>query len=95
MKVFLISFFCTCFLYGVYNFLFVPEIIYHNHLITVNSGDTLWDIADRHAEKKEDIREVVFRIVQVNSLQNKYIYPGQVLKIPMRKTESDMLFVKK
>lgn len=49
----------------------------------VATGDSVWSIASKLTTDKEDIRELIYAIRQVNSLsQNAEIHPGQVLKIP-------------
>lgn len=60
------------------------EPVYRNYTVIVASGDTMWDIAGRCTGAKEDIREVIFRIKQENGLKTSHVYPGQVLKIPLR-----------
>ena len=50
--------------------------------ITVKSGDTLWSIADEYCENKRDIRDMICRIKQVNSLSSADLYVGQTLEIP-------------
>lgn len=94
MKNFLTALICTFVICGTYNFLFVEKPIYTNKYIRVYTGDTLWDIAARHTEEDEDIREVIFRIAEVNRLDNKNLYPGQILQIPVR-SENNQLLVKK
>ncbi|MFZ5824410.1 MAG: LysM peptidoglycan-binding domain-containing protein [Bacillota bacterium] len=47
----------------------------------VAPGDTLWEIAARHAGRK-DVREVIYLIEQANELKSSAIQPGQVLFIP-------------
>jgi LysM repeat protein len=49
---------------------------------TVQSGDTLWDIATTHTPKGEDVRVVVADIRVANDLGSSVIVPGQVLRIP-------------
>lgn len=54
--------------------------------VYVQPGDTVWKIAANYVTAKEDIREKVFIIRQVNKLNNNaQIYPGQILKIPVNK----------
>lgn len=48
---------------------------------TVVAGDTLWEIAARHAGRK-DVREVIYQIERANDLKSAAIQPGQVLYIP-------------
>jgi LysM repeat protein len=47
----------------------------------VQSGDTLWSIANSVAGD-EDVRAVVDRIQQVNGLSGSALEPGQVLHLP-------------
>lgn len=52
--------------------------------VSVQQGDTLWNLASLSAETDRDIRSVVQDIIESNHLQdNADIYPGQVLKIPV------------
>lgn len=51
----------------------------------VKSGDSVWNIAAKYVTNKDDIRELTQAINQLNGLQkNSQIFPGQVLKIPIR-----------
>lgn len=51
----------------------------------VKYGDSVWNIAAKYVTDKDDIRELTQAINQVNGLQkNSQIFPGQVLKIPIR-----------
>ena len=60
-----------------------PNVVY-----TVKSGDTLWDIARRYLGSwtKYNI------LMSLNNLQNEKIYPGQILKIPL-KTQNNVYIV--
>lgn len=69
--------------------LFADEPVYKYHHVKVGCGDTLWDIASRSAAQDEDVREVVFRICKVNELNDKHVYPGQVLKVPVAIQNAD------
>jgi LysM repeat protein len=52
-------------------------------VIQVQSGDTVWKIAAEHSTERQDIREVVAVIRQLNQLDyNGRIQPGQSLKVP-------------
>lgn len=48
----------------------------------VQSGDTLWGIAERIAEPGEDIRAVIHDLRQTNDLPNSVIVVGQTLLVP-------------
>lgn len=52
--------------------------------VTVRLGDTLWDLAERHAAPGTDLREAVFAIKRANGLRTSILQPGQVLVIPVR-----------
>ncbi|MCA0757946.1 LysM peptidoglycan-binding domain-containing protein [Paenibacillus sp. N4] len=51
-------------------------------IVTVSSGDTLWDIAKRYVEGKDDTRFVIYMIKKRNELKDANIKPGQKLIIP-------------
>lgn len=53
--------------------------------IQVRTGDSVWSIASKYVTAHDDIRELTYAINQLNGLQrNGQIFPGQVLKIPLR-----------
>lgn len=53
--------------------------------VRVLAGDSVWSIASKFVTNKEDVRELITAIRQVNGLSASVdIYPGQVLKIPLR-----------
>lgn len=50
----------------------------------VRSGETIWSIAGIYADKQIlYFNEFVWTINQANPKQGKYIYPGQIIKIPL------------
>jgi LysM repeat protein len=49
---------------------------------TVESGDTLWEIAEGLTPAGDDIRGTVLDIKQLNDLDSSLIVPGQVLVVP-------------
>jgi hypothetical protein len=51
--------------------------------ITINSGDTIWNIAKEYRAENQDIRELVYLIIEVNDIENSIIYEGQEIKIPI------------
>ena len=52
--------------------------------VHVNSGDTLWSLINENGTSAEtDTRKLVYEVCQLNHIDNKVIYPGQVIKIPI------------
>ena len=93
MKRFLIAFLLGALMSGGFTYMTVsasPEI-YEKQVITVHTGDTLWDIAADWSDKDEDIREVILRIQKENKLTGSNLAVGQQLVIPVRKTVADVV----
>ena len=87
MKKFLLAFLLGAILSGSFTYMTVsasPDI-YEKQIITVHTGDTLWDIASDWSSKDEDIREVIMRIQKENKLTGSNLAVGQQLVIPVRK----------
>lgn len=58
------------------------ETSYLEH--TVQTGETVWEIAERYADKQvRPFNEFVYEIQAQNKLAGKYIQPGDILVIPM------------
>ena len=51
--------------------------------IRVQTGDTLWDLAEEFGPDHKDIREIVHEICRVNAISAGSIYPGQTILIPV------------
>jgi len=51
--------------------------------IIVESGDTLWNLAQEFGPDDKDVREVVFEICKINNVSADSIYPGQTIRIPV------------
>jgi len=51
--------------------------------IQVESGDTLWTIADEYMPDDIDIREAVYMICETNDVNANTLYAGQILNIPV------------
>ncbi|HZK27603.1 MAG TPA: LysM peptidoglycan-binding domain-containing protein [Thermoclostridium sp.] len=55
--------------------------IQENQFITVRQGDTLWKIASSHRGSIE-IRHYIYKLKEVNNLNDAIIYAGQKLELP-------------
>lgn len=53
-------------------------------VVTVAPGDTLWDIASAAAADRgdEDVRSMMDRIEELNSLESSMVFAGQDLQVP-------------
>lgn len=51
--------------------------------IIVQSGDTLWNLAEQFGPDGKDLREVVYEICRINDISADSIYPGQAILIPV------------
>ena len=51
--------------------------------VTVQKGDTLWDIAAKHNYTNRDIRAVVDKIMSANNMRTAEIRVGDVINIPL------------
>lgn len=49
-------------------------------VIRINSGDTLWAIAEKY-NKKGDIREYIYELKKVNNISDSNIIAGSDLKV--------------
>ena len=93
MKKFLLAFVLGAILSGGFTYMTVsasPEI-YEKQVITIHTGDTLWDIAAEWSGRDEDIREVILRIQKENNLTGSNLAVGQQLVIPVRKKVADII----
>ena len=50
--------------------------------IKIEEGDTLWNIAIKTMPEEYDVRKMVFEIMELNQMENPYIYPGDLIKVP-------------
>lgn len=95
MKVILLAFSAACLLFAGYSLKTVDYKDYQMQTVVVNNGDTLWNIASRFTGEKEDVREVMYRISRANDLNAKYVYPGQVLKVPLHPRNDSLMMAKR
>lgn len=51
--------------------------------VQIESGDTLWDIAQEHMDDGTDPRRAVYEICRVNDIDAGDIIPGMILSIPV------------
>ena len=49
--------------------------------VTVQPGDSLWDLADQHGPD-QDPRDWIARVVQLNALESIELTPGQQIVLP-------------
>lgn len=52
-------------------------------------GDTLWNIALEYMPKKYDVRKMVYEIKELNHLETSYIFPGEIIKVPVIENRPD------
>ena len=58
------------------------ETVYAQY--TVQSGDTVWHIAEQYADRQcKPFNEFVYEIQSENKLAGRYIQPGDTLVIPL------------
>ncbi|MFZ5966730.1 MAG: LysM peptidoglycan-binding domain-containing protein [Bacillota bacterium] len=50
----------------------------------IKEGDTIWKLAQKYTPEGEDIRKTIYEIGIANDMRTYDIYPGQVIKIPIR-----------
>ena len=55
-------------------------------VITVQSGDTLWSIAEQYVPEDKDIRDYIYEICDKNNIKAGDIMQGQDLMIPVVET---------
>lgn len=51
--------------------------------IIVQSGDTLWNLAEEFGPDNKDVREVVYEICEINDISADSIQPGQTILVPV------------
>lgn len=50
--------------------------------IIIEQGDTLWNIALEY-NTNQNIRSYIHKIKSINNINNNYIYPGQIIYVPI------------
>lgn len=51
--------------------------------IKVVEGDNLWNIASNHLKEKKNMQRAIYDLKKFNNLKTSYIYPGDIIKIPI------------
>lgn len=51
--------------------------------VTVEEGDTIWNIAKPYYDGKSDYRDLIYNIKEINELDQYIIFPGQEIIIPL------------
>lgn len=62
----------------------IYEVKYKEYYIL--EGDNLWDISSRNIPEGYDIRKMIYEIKKLNNMETGYIYPGDIIKIPIYDT---------
>ena len=50
--------------------------------LTVESGDTLWQIASDYGPADKDIRKTIYDICKINGISAETLYAGSVIMVP-------------
>ena len=50
--------------------------------VTIEEGDTLWDLAKVYGSDDKDIREVIYDICSLNGINAGDLRPGQIIRVP-------------
>lgn len=68
------------------------NVVYHE--VQVGFGDTLWSLARPYVSDQDDIREVVYRIKELNQIRDAGdLQPGMTIRIPQKLTANDSVYV--
>ncbi|NCB41715.1 MAG: LysM peptidoglycan-binding domain-containing protein [Clostridia bacterium] len=78
--VIIFSVFITGAFFGFFDASSMDERTYK--LITIQSGDTLWDLAKEFGPDDTDCRQVIYEICKLNNLTPETLWPGQEILIP-------------
>lgn len=86
MKRFFLFFLSLSFLFVLAVQAAIPEAPVKIERVTVQEGETLWEIAARHSDDTIDVRNYIDEIEQLNHITSAgSLQPGQVLKLPVSK----------
>lgn len=59
------------------------ESIKKYEIVTVQYGDTIWDLAEKYNKDNDDLRMFVYQIKKENKIFGDYISPDEQLRIPI------------
>jgi len=80
---FLVFFFAVIFMQNKFLYSYnYPKTQY----VTIQNGDSLWNIAQRYKAKNDDTRTFIERVKEMNKLERSELTVGQQLNVPV--TES-------
>ncbi len=51
--------------------------------VTVNSGDTLWSIAERYCDDNHDIRKYIYEIKDINNMDSGFLMADSSILVPV------------
>lgn len=51
--------------------------------VEIQSGDTLWSIAEKYMPKSLDTREAVYKLCQINNIDANTLYVGSIIQVPI------------
>lgn len=72
-----------CLVYGVWRFT-RPATVVKTYSYTVQAGDTLWSVCSEAKLPEQDVRELVYRTMEDNGLQNAgKLEPGRIITIKL------------
>jgi hypothetical protein len=82
-----LSFFVgSCFIRDKQHFPAESEIIKYTY--QVSAGDTIWDVASNVATPNEDVRELVYNIIETNKIDNPAcLQEGQTIYIFLKRAK--------
>jgi len=52
--------------------------------VKIKEGDTIWEIALENKPEDYDTRKMVLDIIELNNLEKRNIYPGDIIKVPIK-----------
>ena len=89
-------FFIFSTIFSILIILFIVSIIFRNTAhsteyeakyleVIVEEGDTLWNIVTKYIPTTKNKQKTVFEINKLNNIGNNHIFPGDIIKIPIKK----------